>query len=220
MLPQKRIDKLRELADSLVSMGFVLPDFLGSVGSGDTREETFSNYRNFLINLKPGVTELYIHAAKESDEIKAITNAWRARDFDYEIFMSAEMKNFIDSLEIHLIGWRKLQRLQIEQLGTYVENFHQTLASDFWIEQNYPNPFNSSTSIEYFLPASKEIALLIFDMSGREVKTVQKGYQLAGWQQTIWNGTDNAGDVVVSGLYFCRFQSGRSSTSIKLSFIK
>jgi len=220
-LPQAVIDKLIGMADSLVNEGFVLPDFLHSINYGNSYEETFSNYRDFLINLKPGITELYIHAAKESEEIKAITNAWRNRDFDHRIFMSNEMRDLIDSLGIHLIGWRDLQELQVEQIGTDVTiEKSLNIAADFALAQNYPNPFNSSTIIQYFLPVEKNVSLRIFDVSGREVKILINNIQPAGSHSVFWNGTNDLGKVVASGLYFCKIQAGGVSKTIKMSFVK
>lgn len=220
-LSQVVIDKLMGMADSLVTEGFTLPDYLHSINYGNTYEKTFSNYRDFLINLKPGVTELYIHAAKESDEIKAVTNSWRNRDFDYQIFMSNEMRDLIDSLGIHLIGWRDLQELQVEQIGTDVTiKKSPNIATDFEIAQNYPNPFNSSTTIQYFLPVEKKVTLRIFDVSGREVKTLINNNQLTGSHSVLWNGTNNLSNVVSSGLYFCKIQADGLTKAIKLSFVK
>ena len=51
------------------------------------------SYADYQLNLEPGVTELYIHAAVASDEIKAITNSWRTRDYDYRVFKSAELQH-------------------------------------------------------------------------------------------------------------------------------
>jgi chitin disaccharide deacetylase len=218
-LSHEVINKLMEMADSLIAEGFVLPDYLHSINYGNTYDETFANYRDFLINLKPGVTELYIHAAKESDEIKAITNAWRNRDFDYRIFMANEMKDLIDSLDIHLIGWRDLQVLQREQIVTKViskESFKPPLR----VVRNFPNPFNSATVIQYHLPLKGNVSLTIFDISGREVKKIIRNNQPAGYHQVFWHGANNSGDLLSSGLYLCKIQADGVSKTIKLSFIK
>ena len=218
-LPQERINKFHALADSLVAEGYVLPDHLHSINYGNTYTETFSNYRDFLMNLQPGVTELYIHAAKESDEIKAITNAWRNRDFDYRIFMANEMKDLIDSLDIHLIGWRDLQELQLEQIVTKVTT-HKSFKFPIEFAQNYPNPFNSATVIQYYLPVEKNVTLMIYDISGREIKKIIRNNQPAGYHQVFWYGTNNSGDLITSGLYLCKIQADGFSRIIKLSFIK
>ena len=84
---------------------------------GKTYEESFDAYKKLLASLKPGVTELYIHSALPTDEMKAISNAWRARDFDYRICKSAEIKKVYKDLDIKLITWKELQNLQKKQMG-------------------------------------------------------------------------------------------------------
>jgi chitin disaccharide deacetylase len=68
---------------------------------------------NILKNLKPGVTELFIHASKESDELKAITNSWNVRIQEAEVFTrDADITNLIKDEHIILIGYRPLLELQ------------------------------------------------------------------------------------------------------------
>ena len=68
---------------------------------------------NILKNLKPGVTELFIHASKESDELKAITNSWKVRIQEAEVFTNdADITKLIKDEHILLIGYRPLLELQ------------------------------------------------------------------------------------------------------------
>jgi chitin disaccharide deacetylase len=64
-------------------------------------------------NLKPGVTELYIHAALPTDELKAITGTWSTRSQEFEVFThDEEMKRLVADQKIILIGYRPLRELQ------------------------------------------------------------------------------------------------------------
>jgi len=73
---------------------------------------------------------------------------------------------------------------------------------------NYPNPANPSTVISYGLPEALHVQLRIYDMLGREVKTLVEGYQEAGTHQASWNGRNAAGASVASGLYLYRLTAG------------
>jgi len=115
-LPADRIEMINGFANSLVQKGFALPDYLVTVEHGDSYEGTVEAYHKLFQNLKPGVTELYLHAAKPSAEMKAISNVWYQRDWDYRVFMDAETKQYLDELDIKLIGWRDLQELQKSKL--------------------------------------------------------------------------------------------------------
>ncbi|MBN1108803.1 MAG: polysaccharide deacetylase family protein [Bacteroidales bacterium] len=76
-------------------------------------EDVRSFWTEIIQNLKPGVTELYIHASKESDELKAITNSWRTRVQEADIFTKdTGIRQLISDRNIILIGYRPLMELQ------------------------------------------------------------------------------------------------------------
>jgi hypothetical protein len=76
------------------------------------------------------------------------------------------------------------------------------LPTGYSLKQNYPNPFNPSTKISFEIPVSSTVTLRIFNMIGQEVKTLFNGTLSAGSQQLVWNGTDDAGHTLASGVYF------------------
>ncbi len=77
----------------------------------------------------------------------------------------------------------------------------------FRLQQNYPNPFNPTTSICYELPVTDLVQLTIYNIKGQEVKALVEEIKTAGYHEIIWNGTDNLGRIVDSGIYFYRLQS-------------
>lgn len=85
----------------------------------DDYKDVKSFWINIVKNLKPGVTELFIHASKESDELKAITNSWRTRVQEADLFTKDEdMKRLIKDEKIVLIGYRPLMELQRKNMNT------------------------------------------------------------------------------------------------------
>ncbi len=72
------------------------------------------------------------------------------------------------------------------------------------LEQNYPNPFNPSTTIRYAIPRAGSVSLRIFDVLGREVRTLVDGNMPAGTHSAIWDGRNSIGQQVGTGVYFCR----------------
>ncbi len=68
--------------------------------------------------------------------------------------------------------------------------------------QNAPNPFKSRTEIRFSLPVSAELALYIYDVSGRKVKTLVREKRVAGVYSITWDGTDEKGKQVGAGVYF------------------
>jgi hypothetical protein len=79
----------------------------------------------------------------------------------------------------------------------------------FVLEPSYPNPFRAATRIDYSLPASTPVELAIYDVNGRVVRTlVSVERQPAGVYQVEWDGRNQAGLPVASGMYFYRLQAG------------
>jgi len=106
-----------ELREQFASKGIVFTDYFIY---DELKEEQSKGVKPFWIeivkNLKPGVTELYIHAALAGEELKAITGSWRTRSEQYELFANdADMKNLLANEKIILIGYRPLRDLQRKQ---------------------------------------------------------------------------------------------------------
>jgi hypothetical protein len=92
---------------------------------------------------------------------------------------------------------------------------------DYRLEQNYPNPFNPSTTISFYLPVKNKISLRVYDILGREVKTLINNEQYpAGTGRVAWNGTDNRGREVVSGTYFYTLMFGNFTKTNKMMLLK
>lgn len=83
-----------------------------------------------------------------------------------------------------------------------------TLAKSYSLEQNYPNPFNPNTTIRYSIPENSTVRLRIFDMLGREIKTLVNTEQAKGEYKATWNGQNNFGQKVSSGTYLLRIEAG------------
>jgi hypothetical protein len=76
------------------------------------------------------------------------------------------------------------------------------------LSQNYPNPFNTETVIEYRMHRDDEVALKIYNTLGKEIRTIETKLAKAGLNRVIWDGKDNEGKTVASGLYFYQLRTG------------
>jgi hypothetical protein len=92
----------------------------------------------------------------------------------------------------------------------------------FRLEQNYPNPFNPSTTISYHVPAdvSSRVRLCIYDLRGRLVRTLVDRDLGAGSYSAFWDGADNNGVPLSSGVYIYRMRAGDYSASRKMILLK
>jgi len=83
-----------------------------------------------------------------------------------------------------------------------------------------PNPFNSSTRILFDLPERMDVHLAVFDVTGRLVRTLSDGVMQSGAKEVEWNGRDDRGIAVVTGVYFCRLTSEHVRATRKLLLIR
>ncbi|MBN2411920.1 T9SS type A sorting domain-containing protein [candidate division KSB1 bacterium] len=99
-------------------------------------------------------------------------------------------------------------------------DYNNIFPTDYTLAQNYPNPFNPTTTIEYKLPESGKIKLTVYNVMGQKVATLHNGFQRTGTHQVIWNGTDDLGKAVTSGVYFYRLEAGSFVKSVKMILMK
>jgi hypothetical protein len=90
----------------------------------------------------------------------------------------------------------------------------------FSLDQNYPNPFNPATKIEFALSKSGQVKIEIFNVLGEKVKTLMDQHLKAGRQLVEWNGKDESGEEVASGVYFYRLQTKDFTETKKMVLIR
>jgi hypothetical protein len=90
----------------------------------------------------------------------------------------------------------------------------------YTLRQNYPNPFNPTTTISYDIPVAEKVTLRVFDMLGREVKTLVNGDVNAGTHTAVWDGTNNSGDAVASGIYIYKLKAGKTQINKKMTLMR
>jgi hypothetical protein len=88
------------------------------------------------------------------------------------------------------------------------------------LEQNYPNPFNPTTSIKFSLKKSSDVALKIYNSAGQLVKTLVDGKKEADYYDVQWNGVDEVGKPVSSGIYFYRLETDDFSQTKSMILLK
>lgn len=111
-------------------------------------------------------------------------------------------------------------RVDDNPLVTTVESGPDFVPSDFSLNQNYPNPFNPTTTIEYSLEKTSEIQLSIFNILGQKVRTLVNGKQGSGRHSIQWNGRNDVGTLVSSGVYVYVLRSEDVTFSRKLMLLK
>jgi hypothetical protein len=115
MASQETLEKFGGGAQRAVfaAKGIVFPDDFVYEDLKDMPKDPNGYWKRKLASLKPGVTELYIHAGKPTDELKAITNSWKTRSEEFETFTNdPEVRAILEREKVIRIGWRPLRELQ------------------------------------------------------------------------------------------------------------
>ncbi len=121
---------------------------------------------------------------------------------------------------IHLVG-AILSDPRGNSVATKVINDGEPLIpTEYYLRQNYPNPFNSSTIIQFGLPERAEVKIVIYNILGQKVRTFNLGVMDAGRHQIIWDGRNEAGNIVASGVYFYQMRTAKFTQAKKLLFLK
>ena len=94
------------------------------------------------------------------------------------------------------------------------------IPSDFSLQQNFPNPFNPSTEIRFDLPEEGQVELSVFNMQGQKVRTLESGKMKPGYHAIIWNGTNDNGSRVSTGMYFYSIKTNKFQAVRKMLFLK
>ncbi|HEX7402330.1 MAG TPA: T9SS type A sorting domain-containing protein [candidate division Zixibacteria bacterium] len=100
------------------------------------------------------------------------------------------------------------------------EDDFASLPKEFDLRQNYPNPFNPTTVIEYALPKPSQVKIQIYNILGRRVRNLIDQRQEPGYQTIHWDGKDDSGNEVSSGIYFYRIVAGDFVKCKKMTLLK
>ena len=101
-----------------------------------------------------------------------------------------------------------------------IDDEPEELPNDYELIQNYPNPFNATTSIQFSLKQTDDIILSIYDISGRLIRKLYNGSLSAGMHRLIWDGTNQSGEIVSSGIYFYKLSTSEKVFSNKMVLLK
>jgi hypothetical protein len=94
------------------------------------------------------------------------------------------------------------------------------LPQAFNLYNNYPNPFNPVTTLRYDIPENSHVTITIYDMLGRQVKTLINQTQDAGYRSVIWDATNDYGKPVSAGIYLYQIQAGEYISTKKMVLLK
>lgn len=201
------------------------PMFSKIIGNASLKNDYLLSFCNLFSNnfssslLYPKIDSIanVIRTFVNEDQRKMFSNAQFETNIISDITVSGRR---IPGLKSFISLRRSSVQSQLNSLGINCEQGinpnEVTFPVNFELKQNYPNPFNPSTNIEYNLYKPGAVSLIIYDNNGKAVtKLVNNVYQNYGKYILEWNGKNDFGADVSSGIYFCRIIVNGSSVSDK-----
>ncbi|MBI5022339.1 MAG: T9SS type A sorting domain-containing protein [Ignavibacteriales bacterium] len=181
----------------------------------DTLATTF-DYRGVqtMIDSIANVLSLKLAAASPAD---STTDEFKRAKFNYDFVMSDLSRGIHNTqyaqglLESAIANFTPSNAVKIIDDG---------IPSKFELAQNYPNPFNPTTKIIVDLPRSGNASLIIYDILGNRIATLMNGTFKPGKYEIAWNGSNDFGSVVPSGVYIYKFEAGSFTQTKKMLFMK
>ncbi len=110
----------------------------------------------------------------------------------------------------------------LRDYDTYLDTGDEftALPTDLRLEQNFPNPFNPRTTIRFAVASAQDVTLTVYNVAGQKVRTLYRGRVLAGEQSVVWDGRDDSGRTVASGIYVYRLTAEAGTQTRKMVFLK
>ncbi|MFO7889679.1 MAG: FlgD immunoglobulin-like domain containing protein [bacterium] len=94
-------------------------------------------------------------------------------------------------------------------------NKSEAIPEEYCLSQNYPNPFNPKTNVEYQLPEAGKVSMVVYNAVGQQIRTLVNEYKQAGSYTVTWDGCNDVGVQVGSGIYFIRMKAGSHFVNMK-----
>ncbi len=136
--------------------------------------------------------------------------------------MTAQRYEFVDEKVAIGSHYYRLRQIYFEGVFDYSSTLKIDLAAPeaFALSQNYPNPFNPTTAIQFEVPAAGKVQVTVFNSLGRPIRTLVDAHYAPGAHSTTWDGRNDAGRSVSSGVYFYTIRSGNFSQTRRMIFVK
>ena len=160
-------------------------------------------------------------ATQVGEGLVDIASYYNADEFDGSITIGFRSVGTVEDLAVELKGV-EISSIdgQLSQVSDLASITLKALPSVYGLAQNYPNPFNPTTTIEYSIPQSGNVNLTIWNMAGQKVRTLVNESQAPSYYKIVWDGKNDMGQSVGTGMYFYKLVSGSYSKIQKMQLIK
>lgn len=178
-------------------------------------DSVYNGYNYHMVN-RGG--HFYLYSNKEHTFFVLNDDEWQPTEFEqnarFQVANFSTTENYIYTAIVDGGVWKG------DLSTSAIDNEIGSLPQRVELLQNYPNPFNPSTRIRYVLPEETTVSLSVYNLRGEIVATLVQDRQSAGAHSILWDGTDNFGNSVSSGVYFYRLKTGQEILYKKMMLLK
>ena len=186
------------------------PSTLIFVGATNTQQSQFASGQNIALLTEQKIGTLHISDILQST-LTTNTNLanLRFRVLDPTVTSKIEIAQALVSDPMGQITILDAKQADVRAIPT-----------GYTLNQNHPNPFNPETVVPFSLPQRGEIHLAIYNTLGQEIRLLTSGIKEAGFHRITWDGKNQNGQTLASGIYFARLQAGSNSSVRKMMLLK
>ncbi len=196
------------------SSSALAPQVYYNQGWEDYKNEKFSDA---LVHLQ----KVFSHT-KSTDYVKAKAYILRGAIYFRQGYTSSANNAFEMAISLDPDG--PIGRMAQENINNITavedENDDKTIPRLFTMMPNYPNPFNPSTTVSFALPNPCKVELTIFNVSGQKIRTILSQYMESGWHHASWDGKNDTGQDVSSGVYLLQMRAADFQASNKITLLR
>jgi hypothetical protein len=159
-------------------------------------------------------------ASENEEGVITVADAFIGEKFNGTVTLSFRALGEISDMIFTIDNALVMNGLDLAQVTDIAEFEAKPVPTVYSLSQNFPNPFNPTTTIGYAIPQTGQVELAIFNTAGQKVRTLVSEEQSAGFYKMVWDGRNEMGESVGSGVYIYRLHSGSFSKTAKMNLIK
>jgi len=191
-----------------------------------------------VVSLRMPVSDATLDGWVDREDLRAFTVAWNTQDLRFDIGpavgtapnLQSQPDGRVDFEDVAVFilmplivlcrTWDGQGVMRMSEQTVLKLNSAPPLPETSALHLPFPNPFNPQTVIRYDLPEPGDVRLTIYDILGRVVRRLVEGKREGGYHRVTWDGRDDAGHPVASGVYLCRIVAGEYTSVRKMVLVR
>lgn len=184
----------------------------------DGKDEVLICIDQNVLVLKNINDDYELHYIKRNELLHQNSSYYSATVADFDSDGYPEIVISKDQIENNL--FRIFSRILKKNYTVNIDDIISSESNQYYLSNSYPNPFNPITTLSYKIPKEEKVSIKVFNILGKEIKTLLDETRQSGEHLITWDGTDTSGNKMPSGVYFIAFNSGNFYKTTKTILIK